>query len=144
MALFTPRQFSSHRYAQKLADQFGESNQPLAPLPEPQYDSVNGSVVLHNLTELTYTVPPNTSLINITGPVYPVSDADARCYALLSPDPWWVGTFVPEAQQGKPEYRENQTLILLPVDPTVQYELVIGAFAPECAISGVTTYSYLE
>lgn len=111
-------------------------------MPPALYDIKNGTVVLGHLTELVYEVPANTSLINITGPVY---DADSSCYAYLDPEPWWWnGGVVPSADPSKPLYRPEQTLLILPTDPAVEYRLIVGSGAAECAVSSVVTYSYFK
>lgn len=138
-ASFSVRQFDSQKYANHLT---GQPDGVIEPIPPTLYDIRNSSVVLQNYTELTYKVPTNSSLINVTGPVY---DANVLCYFVLDPEPWWWnGGVLPSAEPAKPEYRPNQTLILLPVDPAVEYQLIIGASGKPCAISGITTYSYNE
>lgn len=139
-AAFTIRQFRSHKYSRHIT---GNSSGEVEPVPPAMYDITNSSVVLYNYTEITYRIPANTSLVNVTGPVFP---EDTNCYFLLDPEPWWWNDDVmPAADQDKPEYRAEQTLILLPTDPTAEYHLVMGAGNEKrCALSGVTVYSYNE
>lgn len=101
---------------------------------------MNGSVLLKNTTELTYSVPANTSLLNITGPVY--NEGAAWCYFLLNPEPFWWSNIIPTANPARQAYRANQSLMLLPLDPTVEYELIVGAGGSSCAVSGVTSLVY--
>lgn len=120
----------------------GKKDTLVEPVPPALHDITNNSVVLQNYTELTYKVPSNTSLLNITGPVY---DQDLSCYAYLVPEPWWWNDHVmPAANPYKPGYRPDQTLLLMPLDPEQEYELVVGGGGKPCAVSGVTTYSYNE
>lgn len=138
-ASFTIRQYESHKYSHHIT---GNSTGTVSPVPPTVYNIRNESIVLQNHTEITFKVPPNTSLLNITGPVYP---EDTNCYFLLDPEPWWWnGGVIPAADQNKPAYRPNQTLIMIPTDPAVEYQLIMGAGGKPCAITAVTAYSYNE
>lgn len=135
---FEIRQYQSHKYSHLLSQKPAE---PLDPTPPALYDVVNGSIALLNLTEVTYSVPPNTSLINITGPTYPHDHTG--CYMLLEPEPWWWnGDVVPLVAPWAPDYRPDQTLWMIPVDPSVEYQVIIGASSSYCTITAITTYSY--
>lgn len=140
---FSVRQFESDQYILEAHDQTADE---LTPTPPSQHEIINGSVLLGGLTEITYSVPRNTSLINVTGPVYDDNSPHrSYCYAILDPEPWWWSPdCLPKSDALKPGYRADQTLLMLPTDPTVEYQLVIGAMGRTrtCAVSGITTYAY--
>lgn len=135
---FELRDFASPKYLSSLTS--GLVDQFYA-VPPQHHDIENNSVTFTTYTELVYDVPAQTSLINITGPVF---DAPmAGCYAILDPEPeWWNSDMIPTANPGKPSYRADQTYMLLPTDPRVTYQLIIGANGNDttCAVTGITTY----
>lgn len=66
------------------------------------YRLEEGHIMLRNMTELSYTAPPNTTLIQIFGPVGQLnrSSAGSMCYADLDPPPpWWKNTSFPNPLQ---------------------------------------------
>lgn len=85
---------------------------------------------------------------NVTGPVYnDNSPSRFYCYAIISPEPWWWNPkALPTADAQKPEYRPDQTLLMLPLDPAAEYRLVIGALGRTrtYSVSGITTYAYVK
>lgn len=139
---FELRDFASQEYLLSITNNAIDA---FSAVPPQYHDIVNNSVALSFYTELVFNVPSETSLINITGPIF--NGSDAGCYAILHPEPWWWSSeMVPRAYPGKPEYRAGQTLFMLPTDPSVTYQLVIGARGNDtiCAIEGITTYAYDE
>lgn len=140
--VFKFRDFDSQEYLDSIS---GGRVSRFAAVPPKHVDVINGSAVFSFYTELVYNVPPHTSLINVTGPVF--ESPSAGCYAILHPEPWWWTTAIlPKVKPAKPEYRANQTLMLLPVDPSVTYQLIVGAMGNDtlCSVSGITTYAYEE
>lgn len=134
------RDFASQDYLLSISDMQIDK---FSAIPPQHHDIVNDSLALSFYTELVYNVPSHTSLINVTGPVF--NGSDAGCYAVLHPEPWWWNSeMVPRANPAKPECRADQTLFMLPTDPSVTYQLVIGARGNDtiCSVSGITTYAY--
>lgn len=135
---FSVRQFGSDSYGDLIPDRNLEGKLPAAPA---EWEIGDGVLGLMDWTEITYEVPLNTSIINVTGPV---SDELAGCYARLEPEPWWWNDVMPLAYPTKPAFRADQTLFFLPTDPAVKYKLIIGSMGIQCIVSGVTTYAYDE
>lgn len=140
----------------------GNSDTASSPIVQIEGDSV----LLANLTELTFEPPANTSLIRILGP----SGADAKwttsdhlapehedlklnlfCTLLLDPMPDWIfrritptHTHFPLASFEGPVFVPNLTHFLIPLDPTVNYKVTV---LPQnnksvCVTSGIKTYSF--
>lgn len=100
--------------------------------------------LLSNSTEISYTVPPNTTLIEVVGPTGG-ENGWLGCYADFHPRPsWWIEGDVPVAQTYKPQNSTDQTLFFLPIDPTIQFTLRVGALGQgqPCGISGFRTYPF--
>lgn len=136
--------FSAHpRRSQKYLEQ-ARSQSPYDTLPNAtaSWTNSNNGALLEKATELTFEVPANTTLVNVTASVG-VGDS---CYAVLEPMPyWWNLKSVPMAVQNKPSVRlDEQTMFVLPTDPTVKYNLTVGAFGntTKCHVGGVTSYSF--
>lgn len=133
---FTVRPFGSENYTDILP---GRSD-IMASSPA-RWDVSGDALALRDWTEVTYKLPLNTSMVNVTGPVF---NETALCYARLEPEPWWWSRHMPVAYPQKPGERADQTLFVLPTDPTEEYQLVIGSRGDLCTVSGVTTYAYVE
>lgn len=101
---------------------------------------------LQNVTELSYVVPANTTLLRVLGPVADAFAHESDCYASLSPDPsWWRRGNFPIASQYRRKLKPglvNRTMFILPVDPAVQHTLQVGSPRPfvACRISGIQSY----
>lgn len=112
------------------------------------HDIVDGALVLQNLTELSYTLPPNTSLVRVLGPVKQDESWKelAVCWAALEPKPsWWFPSNFPTSRSFKEQNAENQTMFILPIDPTIQTTLKIGSSLranQSCRLSGIQTYPF--
>lgn len=112
------------------------------------YSSIDNGIQVREFTELTYDVPENTTLLNITGPL----GQNFSCYAALKPIPaWWKPrTDVPllgtqQFSSHRAENRSSETFLVLPVDPTVKYKLSMGGYSnysAKCNVGGVTSYSF--
>lgn len=114
---------------------------------EPAQTVSNGSVQLQNMAELSYSVPPNTTLLRVLGPISHDEDWNrtANCYAALDPEPsWWKAGNLPLSTSYKPQYAANRTLFLLPLDPTVAFTLRVGPPNPasKCFVSGFQSYPF--
>lgn len=134
--------FSAHpRRSQKYLEQ-ARTMSPWDIPPNATWTNANNGVMLEKATELTYEVPANTTLVNVTSAV----GVGSECYAVLEPMPvWWNLKSVPMASQSKPHIPPHeQTLFMLPMDPTIRYNLTIGPFGntTKCHIGGVTSYSF--
>lgn len=135
---FTIRQFDSDAYEDLIPDRKVEGSLPAAPA---EWKIGEDALELLDWTEMTYDVPSNTSIVNVTGPVFYELGG---CYARLEPEPWWWNNVIPLAYPTKPAHRAGQTLFFLPTDPAVKYKLVVGSMGVQCIVSGVTTYAYDE
>lgn len=107
--------------------------------------SAEGVLELRNMTELNYTAPESTTLIEVLGPVQRAPDDSAnsfKCYAILIPRPsWWSNAGVPLAHLDKPKNITQQTLFLLPVDPDQKYTLIVGPSEnATCLVNHVRSY----
>lgn len=114
---------------------------------EPKASVVDDYILLSNSTEIVYSVPENTSLLHVLGPVGEHSnwEALAHCYSALQPRPsWWIKGGFPVSQQAKPENKTGESLFWLPIDPTVKYTLRVGALGNEntCAVSDIQTFPF--
>lgn len=107
----------------------------------------NSHVLLFNSTELVYTLPKNTSLVEVLGPVGTYSNwvGQSQCYATLDPrPPWWNGTNFPLSTAKKMINATDQTVFMLPLPPNIRYTLRVGSFGQEnsCSISALRTYPF--
>lgn len=114
---------------------------------EPTHTVENGAVSLQNMTELSFAVPPNTTLLRVLGPVRDADEWDqkANCYAALDPEPsWWKPSNFPLSTSYKPNSGSNRTLFLLPIDPTVEFTLRLGPPNPasKCVVDGIQSYPF--
>lgn len=142
---FTLRNFSSPEYLSKSrADREAEKVDGIS-----WRKTQNNAIVVGGYTELAYDVPDNTTLLNITGPIM----SYYSCYAAIKPRPVW-GKKLPSFRTGAGLAPGDQTFFVLPLDPTVRYQLAMGSVdsmtngSPaldkysNCAITGVTSYSF--
>lgn len=114
-------------------------------LQRPVYVVTDGHVALGNSSEIAYTAPQNTTLIEVLGPTgsNPNWVGDAECYAFLNPRPvWWRTSEFPLSTSRKAVAANNQTMFLLPVDPAIQYEVRVGGLGREntCPVSAFRSY----
>lgn len=114
---------------------------------DPVFQANHSHLELLNNTELVYTVPSNTTLIEVLGPVgnYSAWEVRSQCYALLNPRPrWWQKTNIPISRSFKDKNATDQTVFLLPIDPGIAHELRIGALGNPglCPVSAIKTYPY--
>lgn len=108
---------------------------------------VNDSIVLHNLTELTFSVPANTTLLKVLDPV---SSDEAwtkasECFAALDPNSsWWRPSNFPLSHGFKDMDLRNRTMFILPIDPTVKYTLKVGSARPmtHCQVNAIQSYPF--
>lgn len=103
--------------------------------------------MLKNMTELSYTAPPNTTLIQVFGPVGQMNGSvgGSMCYADLDPPPpWWKNASFPLSSSEKAVNGVNRTLFLLPIDPSVQTTVRVGTLGLDstCFISGISSYPF--
>lgn len=108
---------------------------------------------LRNLTELHYTPPDNTSLVQVLGLTVEEGylrtmsgRTSHRCAAILDPRPlWWNETAGPPlAWQDGPLNISHKDLFILPLDPAVRYTLkVLPRYnSSYCRINAIKAYSY--
>lgn len=111
------------------------------------YGAIDNGIQVREYTEVTYDVPENTTLVNVTGPL----GENFSCYAALKPAPsWWKSDDGPLLgtmgfSNARPEVRESETFLVLPLDPTVKYELAMGGdtnVSAKCNVGGITSYSF--
>lgn len=112
------------------------------------HEIVEGVVVLQNFTEISYTLPPNTTLVQVLGPVK-LDDSwtdTAVCWAALDPQPdWWHPANIPVSRSRKEQNSENRTMFIIPVDPTVNTTLKVGSGIranEACRVSGIKAYPF--
>lgn len=111
------------------------------------YDVADDRLLLKNNSELVYTVPPNTTLVEVLGPVgsYDNYTEYGYCYAHLVPRPsWWLSGNIPTSDSDCPVNATDQTMFLLPIDPANTYQLHVGALGTDetCPVSAIRTYSF--
>lgn len=108
---------------------------------------VDDAIQLGSSTELFYQLPANTTLVRVFGPVG-LQDATTDgsvCFAALDPLPsWWNNKTYPKSSSHKMLNGTNQTMFLLPVDPTVETKVIVGPDNEnaQCWISGISTYPF--
>lgn len=111
------------------------------------WDIVDASVMLKNMTELSYQLPSNTTLVEVLGPVGDgnMSSAGSRCYATLDPRPeWWRNATFPLSASEKMVNGTNRTMFLMPVDPAIRATVRVGGLGMDstCFISGIKAYPF--
>lgn len=142
---FTLRNFSSSEYLSKSRAQRESEKQGGMSWRKTQ----TNAMIVEGYTELAYSVPDNTTLLNITGPIM----SYCSCYAAVNPRPaWW--SKLPSFRASVRLSPGDETFFVLPLDPTVKYELAIGSVDSmtddtpaldkysNCGITGVTSYSF--
>lgn len=115
------------------------------------------SMVLQSLLELRFDLPEDTALVSVQGPIGSDPEwykgayerATPLCTYLLDPQPSWINSSTPvkdryplawqEASKNEP----NQTLFLVPLDPSVKYQMkVLPRYNYSvCVVSGFNVYS---
>lgn len=117
-------------------------------LPKPMYHVHGDHLLLPGNAEVAYNVPPNTTLIEVLGPVGNRTSiwwGDSECYAYLNPRPsWWLSSNVPTSRSVKPLNATEQTMFLFPIDPAIAFELRVGALGntTTCPVSAFRTYPF--
>lgn len=111
---------------------------------------IDNGVQLREYTEVTYDIPENTTLVNITGPL----GENFSCYTAVKPAPGWWGwnnytnlLGVQSFENSRSEARPSETFLVFPLDPTVKYNLTVGGYGNEtalCNVGGVTSYSFFR
>lgn len=119
----------------------------IIPSPSPEYSVLDGYLLLANSTEMVYKVPPNTTLIEVLGPVgeRPTWYGDGFCYAKLEPKPtWWIDGNIPLSKARKTMDKDELGMFYFPIDPEVEFTLHVGALGQEsnCPVNGVRTYPF--
>lgn len=114
-------------------------------VPDIRSRETDGHTILYNMTELLYSVPHGTALVEVLGPVgdHPDWAGDSECYATLEPPPlWWQDGVFPTSVSRKTANASDQTMFLLPLSPHTQYKLYVGGLSPltSCPISAIRTY----
>lgn len=108
---------------------------------QPAFEISNNNVKVGNDSGLVYSVPKNTTLLRVFG-----STSDNSCYAVLQPPPsWWDKTQPPTSMWGRSrDPSDHQDLFWLPVDPEIEYELILGSWHREalCWVGGVSSFSF--
>lgn len=120
-------------------------NDTFAATGPPAHRIIDNYLLIGNATEAVYKVPQNTTLIEVFGPVGDDNEWQGRstCYATFDPKPSWWNGLVPTSLSVKNFRRSNRTMFILPIDPTIDFTLRIGA--PQnvtCPISGIRTYPF--
>lgn len=110
---------------------------------------IDNGIQLRTYTEVTYDIPANTTLVNITGPL----GEPFSCYTAVKPAPAWWGWSNYNNKLGyllvsshRPEVR-SETFLVFPLDPTVKYNLSMGGDGNKtalCNVGGVTSYSFFR
>lgn len=111
----------------------------------PTHNILDGYLLIGKTTEAVYKVPQNTTLVEVLGPVgdHPDWEGFSTCYATFDPKPSWWNGLIPSTMSYKYINVNNQTLFLLPIDPTIDFTLRIGAAGNDtCPISGIRTYPF--
>lgn len=116
-----------------------EGDEGLDPMGNPTYEVSDDYVELIDSAMLSYKVPPNTTLVEVLSHV----NTTGICFANLTPRPsWWFnGTFPSSDGQS---HGTNETMHLLPVDPTVEYTIGVGPvhWHSRCRINGIRSYPF--
>lgn len=112
-----------------------------------KWEVIHDTLVLRNMSELSYTLPTNTTLVEVLGPVgrSNLTFDGSQCYATLDPRPsWWSNGSFPFAVGEKAVNGTNRTMFLLPVDPAIKSTLQIGGVGMDttCLVSGMKTYPF--
>lgn len=107
----------------------------------------DGRVLLMTSTEIIYSVPPNTTLVEVLGPSgnQRFWEGDSICYAFLNPRPkWWQSPNYPTSISRKGINATDQSMFILPIDPETEYELRVGSYGEgtTCPVSGIRTYPF--
>lgn len=140
----TVRQELEDMYTERVGDDpaphFVASDRLLA-------DAFDWGVLLWSNTELVYPVPQNTTLVEVIGPAgnYSLWRGMSECYAFLNPRPsWWQYGNFPRSSSYKIVNATDQTVFLLPIDPSIKFELRIGPLgnATNCPLSAIRTYPF--
>lgn len=114
----------------------------------PTYYEVNGTMVLSKNAELVYSLPFNTTLVEVLGPTGTNAEwsEDCVCFAYLNPRPsWWLPSNFPiSSALRKGINATDQTLFLLPIDPSIAFELHVGGLRMNstCPVSAIRTYPF--
>lgn len=111
------------------------------------WNAIDGGLLLYRTTELVYGLPSNTTLVEVIGPVGngTLWKGNSECYAVLNPRPsWWQYANIPRSSSFKIVNATDQTVFLLPIDPSIKYELRVGALgnATTCPLSAIRTYPF--
>ncbi|EKD01034.1 hypothetical protein A1Q2_04655 [Trichosporon asahii var. asahii CBS 8904] len=112
-----------------------------------KWEVIHDTLVLRNMSELSYTLPTNTTLVEVLGPVgrSNLTFDGSHCYATLDPRPsWWRNGSFPFAVGERAVNGTNRTMFLLPVDPAIKSTLQIGGVGMDttCLVSGMKTYPF--
>lgn len=130
-----------------LSKQAASPGQDLSKRLDVTYEFIDDAIILQNLTELSFKVPENTTLIRVLGPVgiYDKAYRGSQCYAAVDPPPaWWRNDSFPLSASWKMVNETNRTMFLLPVDPEVRSTLKVGTLGLDstCFISGISSYPF--
>lgn len=122
-------------------------NQLDSPITGPAYNVLDGHVALRNTSEIAYTLPANTTLVEVLGPAgtHPEWMGTSECYAFLNPRPsWWKESNFPLSTSQRQVNATDQTMFLLPIDPEIQYEVRVGALGntTTCPVGAIRTYPF--
>lgn len=115
----------------------------------PGHDIIDEYLNLRNSSEVFYTVPKNTTLVEVLGPagknIKWQQDFGECCYAFLNPRPSWMQkAHFPLSRADGDFNTTDQPMFFLPVDPEIQYEVRVGSYgnATTCPVSGFRTYPF--
>lgn len=138
MGMFEQRGLSSPRWPERSAPQRRRLG---------AWDIIDASVMLQNMTELSYQLPSNTTLVEVLGPVgySNMTSAGSMCYASLDPRPeWWRNGTFPLSASEKMVNGTNRTMFLMPVDPATRATVRVGGLGMDstCFISGIKAYPF--
>lgn len=125
----------------------GDTPPSLSSLYHPKGDIANDQLLLRNNSALVYSVPRNTTLIEVLGAVgdNKMYGQFGDCYAYLDPRPsWWLTGNFPTVSCDSMVNATNQTLFFLPIDPEISFELRVGALGSTttCPVSAIRTYPF--
>lgn len=113
-----------------------------------KHSVMDDHLLLAGNTEVSYKLPPHTSLVEVLGPVgtHSAWTGRGRCYATLNPSPLWNGaTPYSTSVRNLADYNlSNQTMFLFPMSPNQNFTLRIGNLGPDttCALNGIRTYPF--